>query len=90
LPVHTFHSRSALPNKYDFGFKVLKILMEWTRGTYGDEERCVKGSDGKFEGKVPLGRPKSRLEMILKWILEKYNGEREMIWPMSGESGRLL
>jgi hypothetical protein len=32
---------------------------------------------GKPEGKRPLGRPRNECEMILKWILEKYE---EVVW----------
>jgi hypothetical protein len=36
------------------------------------EKRFAKGvSVGKPEGKRPLGRPRHRLEAMLKWILEK-------------------
>jgi hypothetical protein len=29
---------------------------------------------GKPKGKGPLGKPRLRLEEVLKWILERYNG----------------
>jgi len=35
-------------------------------GTYGGQERCIRGLNGKPEGKRPLGRPWRRWEDNIK------------------------
>jgi hypothetical protein len=40
---------------------------------YRGEERCVQGLVVKPEGKRPLGRPRLRWRIILRWILRKWD-----------------
>jgi hypothetical protein len=37
----------------------------------GRDEKCLQYLVGKPEGKKPFGRPRSKWEIILEWILEK-------------------
>jgi hypothetical protein len=42
--------------------------------THGEKRNGSRVLMGKPEGKGPLGIPRRRWRLILKWILEKYNG----------------
>ena len=44
-------------------------------GAYGGGERCAQGSDGKPEGKRPLGRPRLRWEVNMKMDLQEVGGD---------------
>jgi hypothetical protein len=59
--------------------------MEESCGTY----RVLVG---KSEGKRPLGRPRHRWGIILKWILKKWDegAWTGLIWLRIGAQGRLL
>jgi hypothetical protein len=48
--------------------------------------------DEKHEEKIPLGRPRRRWRIILKWVLRKYDGRVwiEFIWLRIGTGGGLL
>jgi hypothetical protein len=48
--------------------------MDRIRSKHEGKERCIQGFSGKTLGKEPLGRPRRRWEVILKRILEKWNG----------------
>jgi hypothetical protein len=39
--------------------------------TYGGDERCIQFLVGKYEGKRPLGRPRSRWEDNIKMDLQE-------------------
>ena len=43
-------------------------------GAYEAGERGVQGSGRKPEGKRPLGRPRRRWGIILRWIFRKWEG----------------
>jgi len=47
---------------------------------------------GILYGKRPLGRPKHRWKIILKWIFKMWDGEAwtGWIWLRIGKGGRLL
>jgi hypothetical protein len=47
---------------------------------------------GRPEGRKPLGRPRRRWEIILKWILKKWDGMAwpGLIWLRIGTGGGLL
>ena len=42
------------------------------------EKRCVQGYCGKPEGKKPIGRPKRRWRIMIRWISRKWDGKRGM------------
>jgi hypothetical protein len=44
-------------------------------GSYGGGEKCMQDLMGKFEGRRPFGRPRSRWEYNIKMNL-KQDGER--------------
>jgi hypothetical protein len=43
-------------------------------GTYGEEKGVHRVLVGKLEGKRPLGRPRHRWRIILRWIFRKLEG----------------
>ena len=47
--------------------------MGRTCSTYEGEERCIQGFGGETSEKRPLGKPGSRWEDNIKWILEKWD-----------------
>jgi hypothetical protein len=55
--------------------QIKKNVMGGACSTYGGQEKCIQCFGGRPEGKRPLGRPRRRWGMILKWILKKRNGE---------------
>jgi len=59
--------------QYCSGDKIEKNEMGGAYSAYGGEERRVRGFGGKPEGKRPLGRPRSRWEDKIKWILRKWD-----------------
>jgi hypothetical protein len=42
---------------------------------------------GKREGKSPLGRPRSRWGILLRWIFRKLDGGRALDWLGIGTGG---
>jgi len=42
--------------------------------TYGGEEWCIRGFEGKPEGNKPIGRPMRKWGIILKFILKWLGG----------------
>jgi hypothetical protein len=49
----------------------MKNEMEGACGTYGGQQRCIQG----FDGKRQLERPRRRWEVILKLSLKKWEGK---------------
>jgi len=64
--------------------------MGWACGTYGRRERCVQGFGREIEGRNYLKDLGIDGMIILKWILEKLDGEAwtELLW--CGVGSRLL
>lgn len=42
-------------------------------GTHGENRNAYKVWMGKLNRRGPVGKPRFRWEIILKWVLEKYN-----------------
>jgi hypothetical protein len=49
-----------------------KNEMDGACSTYGDRRGIYRGLAGRPEGKRPLGRPRRRWKIILKWIFRKW------------------
>jgi len=47
--------------------------MGGTCSTYGERSGVYRVLVGKTERKIPLGRPRSRWRIILKWIFRKWD-----------------
>jgi hypothetical protein len=58
--------------KYGLIFWVEKNEIGGACSEYGGEERHIQGFGGKPEGKGPLGIPRCRWRIILRWILRKW------------------
>jgi len=58
--------------------------MDVVCGMYGGEERFIQ-IFGRETGKRPLGGPRDRWGMILKWILKAWDGET---WTFDLGQGR--
>jgi hypothetical protein len=83
-------------------YSILSVLWNERSFTNGKGRACVvcmgkkqsayKIWVGEPEGKESLGRPWSRWEDTIKWILEKYDGRIRtgFIWLRIGASVRLL
>jgi hypothetical protein len=58
----------------------------------GEKRNAYSLLVGKPEGKRPLGRPRRRWEIILGWILEKWDGVMwtGLVWVKIGTGGELL
>jgi hypothetical protein len=53
--------------------------MSGSCGTYGRQDNCIQGFGGKLEEKTLLGRIGVDGKLILKWIIQKWNGGIDMI-----------
>ena len=62
-------------NGVDSSPNIVRVIKSrgWARHVARMEERCIQGLVGKREGKRPLGRPRSRWEMILRWVFRKWD-----------------
>jgi hypothetical protein len=58
----------------------------------GKKRNACRVLVGKPEERGPLGRPRCRLGIVLRWILEKLDGMiwTGFIWLRIGTSGKLL
>jgi hypothetical protein len=51
--------------------KLVKNEMGWACSSYGEGRGVYKVLVGKPEGKRPLGRPRRRWDVILRWMFKK-------------------
>jgi len=64
----------VLLTKYHPGDQVKTNWMTGICGWNADGERYTQGFDGKILGKSPIGRPRRRRELVLKWIFRNTLG----------------
>jgi len=78
------------PYKWYTGDKITMKEMGWACGTYGRQERCIQGFGRETEGRNHLEDLRVDGRIILKWFLEKCDGEvwTELLW--CGVGSRLL
>ena len=63
--------RSALLTKFYLGDSINNNVMGWSYGTYEGQKRWIQGFGGGYEGKRPLGRPRSRREDNIKMDIQE-------------------
>jgi len=64
----------VLLTQYCAGGKLEKNEMGGACGAYGEGREVHRVLVGKPEGKIPLGRPRRRWRIILRWIFGKWEG----------------
>jgi hypothetical protein len=74
------------------GDQVKKTEMGRTCGAYGERRGAYRALVGKPEGRRPLGRPRRRWGIILKWIFERLavGAQTGLIWLRIRTGGGLL
>jgi hypothetical protein len=53
-------------------------------GTYGERRGAYRALVGKPDGRRPLGRPRLRWGILLKWIFERLDGGNRLDRSASG------
>jgi hypothetical protein len=62
-----------LRQKYNYNNQVNEDEIGMACSTYEEKNECINGLVGEPEGKRPLGRPRCRWRIILRWITEEQN-----------------
>jgi hypothetical protein len=69
-----FHNMYSSPN-------IIRMIKSkvWDYQNMGEKRNAYRVYVGKPEGKRQQRRPRREWEIILKWVLEKYNGDMNWI-----------
>jgi hypothetical protein len=76
----------ALNDLYSLPYVIRFIIsMGWAFSTHREMRVAYSILVGKPEGKTPLGRPRRKWRIILRWIFKRWDGTRiGLLWLRTG------